>query len=143
MSNLYSVGERDIISLATYADHVYAMSVEKLHSKSDIAAELAFRDERIAELEKELESAMYFNVDVIRCLSKIAWEHNHDEIPAYIKLSKECIATIEAKQFKALKEQGKQCSHDFVCADNEKVTGAEVCKKCHLVQMKALKEQVK
>jgi hypothetical protein len=58
----------------------------------------------IAELEKELESALYFNIDVIRCLSRIAWEHNYDEIPAYMELSKKCIEVIESKQFTALKE---------------------------------------
>jgi hypothetical protein len=60
---------------------------------------------RIAELEKELESALYFNIDVIRCLSRIAWEHNHDEIPAYMELSKKCIEVIESKQFTALKDK--------------------------------------
>jgi hypothetical protein len=39
---------------------------------------------------------------------------------------------------KALKA-GKQCNHDFVCADNEKVIGSEICKKCHLVQIKTIK----
>tara|TARA_R110000850_G_C9655555_1_gene434921 strand:- start:174 stop:416 length:243 start_codon:yes stop_codon:yes gene_type:complete len=56
------------------------------------------KDRRIAELEKELESALYFNIDVVRCLSKIAWEHNHDEIPAYMQLASECIKSIESKQ---------------------------------------------
>jgi len=36
-----------------YFKHVPAMTGEKLNSKSDIAAELAFRDERLAEFEKE------------------------------------------------------------------------------------------
>ena len=67
-----------------------------------------FKCGRIAEIEKELESALYFNIDVVRCLSKIAWEHNHDEIPAYMELSKECIKSIELKQEKALKEQGDE-----------------------------------
>lgn len=34
-----------------YSVHVHAMTSEKLHSKSDIAAELAWRDKRIVELE--------------------------------------------------------------------------------------------
>ena len=37
----------------TYPDHVMAMTVEELHGKSEIAAELAYRDQRIAELEAE------------------------------------------------------------------------------------------
>ena len=63
------------------------------------------KDKRIAELEKKLESSLYFNVDVIRCLSKIAWQHNHDEIPHYMNLAKQCIKSIELKN--TLKEQVK------------------------------------
>ena len=33
-----------------YSEHVNAMTAEKLHEKSAIAAELAYRDKRIAEL---------------------------------------------------------------------------------------------
>jgi len=36
-----------------YAQHVNALTAEKLHSKSEIALELAYRDNRIAELEAE------------------------------------------------------------------------------------------
>ena len=56
MKKLYKVGNRDIEELDTYADHVHAMTGEKLHGKSDIAAELAFRDARIAELTNENEA---------------------------------------------------------------------------------------
>ena len=63
------------------------------------------KDAKIAELEKELESSLYFNVDVIRCLSKIAWQHNHDEIPHYMNLAKQCIKSIELKN--TLKDQDK------------------------------------
>jgi hypothetical protein len=38
-----------------YFRHVMAMTSEKLHSKADIAAELAFRDKRIAELNERVE----------------------------------------------------------------------------------------
>ena len=58
------------------------------------------KDKRIAELEKDLESAKFFQVDVVRCLSRIAWEHNHNEIPQYMNLAKKCILKIE--------EQSKQ-----------------------------------
>lgn len=37
-----------------YYRHVWAMTGEKLHSKSDIAAELAYRDWRIAELQAQI-----------------------------------------------------------------------------------------
>jgi hypothetical protein len=65
------------------------------------------KDKQIAELKKELEEAVTFNVDVVRCLSRIASVENHNEVPAYIDMSRRCIKTIEAKQAKALKEQGK------------------------------------
>jgi len=61
MTRLYDVGNRDIVELDTYEDHVHAMTGEKLHRKSDIAAELAFRDERIAELKKELNVPINLN----------------------------------------------------------------------------------
>jgi len=42
---------RDIISQEPYySKHVFALTAENLHSKSDIAAELAHRDITIAEL---------------------------------------------------------------------------------------------
>jgi hypothetical protein len=63
------------------------------------------KDKKIAELKEQLEAAMTFNVDVVRCLSRIASVENHNEVPAYIDMSRRCIKTIEAKQAKALKEQ--------------------------------------
>lgn len=43
----------DIVALGKwYAEHVWAMTEEDLHDKSDIAAQLAWRDKRIAELEE-------------------------------------------------------------------------------------------
>lgn len=46
---------RDIMSQGqVYCDHVQAMTAEDLHSKSDIAAELAHRDIQIAELRHDL-----------------------------------------------------------------------------------------
>lgn len=50
--------ERDIMQLDKagnyYCKHLMAMTAEGLHSKSDIAAELAYRDSVIAELEGQL-----------------------------------------------------------------------------------------
>ena len=44
---------RDVMKQGqVYCDHVMAMTAEGLHQKSDIAAELAHRDIRIAKLEK-------------------------------------------------------------------------------------------
>ena len=55
-SSCNQYAERDIEQLGDhYMVHLDAMTVESLHSKSSIAAELAFRDKRIAELEKEVE----------------------------------------------------------------------------------------
>lgn len=48
--------DRDIMSQGKfYTKHVSAMTGEKLHSKSAIAAELAHRDMEIARLRKEVE----------------------------------------------------------------------------------------
>jgi len=45
--------ERAIEDQKYYGDHVSAMTSEGLHSKSDIAAELAHRDELIEKLERD------------------------------------------------------------------------------------------
>jgi hypothetical protein len=66
----------------------------------EIGSYIVAQDKRIAELKNELESAKFFQVDVVRCLSKIAWEHNHNEIPKYMDLARKCILKIE--------EQSKQ-----------------------------------
>lgn len=48
--------KRDVESQGQhYMDHVMAMTAEGLHSKSDIAAELAHRDILIEELKAEVE----------------------------------------------------------------------------------------
>ena len=49
--------QRDTMALGDfYTRHVLAMTVEGLHEKSDIAAELAYRDKFISELLDELEA---------------------------------------------------------------------------------------
>lgn len=54
MSTEKLYADRDIIRLDEdgnyYCKHVMAMTAESLHSKSDIAAELGYRDREIAEL---------------------------------------------------------------------------------------------
>jgi hypothetical protein len=89
------------------------------------------KDKQIAELKKELEEAVTFNVDVIRCLSRIASVENHNEVPAYIDMSRRCIKTIEAKQAKALKDEPKTSSEGAFWVDLEE----------SLNQEEALKEQ--
>jgi len=52
---LYDVGNRDVEKLGQlYCDHVSAMTGEKLHSKADIAAELAWRDQKLQAAEEEI-----------------------------------------------------------------------------------------
>lgn len=47
--------ERDVIDqMQHYVNHVEAMTAEGLHSKSDIAAELAHRDIQIEELQRDV-----------------------------------------------------------------------------------------
>ena len=58
MKHVYSKGnqyaERDIEALDNYyMVHIDAMTVESLYSKSSVAAELAFRDKHIAQLENQ------------------------------------------------------------------------------------------
>jgi len=50
--------DRDTIAMSdVYVKHVSAMTEEGLHAKSDIAAELAHRDIRIADLKRQLGEA--------------------------------------------------------------------------------------
>lgn len=56
-SSCNQYAERDIESIGNhYMVHIDAMTVESLHSKSDIAAELAFRDAEIESLRAQVES---------------------------------------------------------------------------------------
>lgn len=70
---------RDIIELdkkgGYYCRHVQAMTEEGLHSKSDIAAELAWRDEQIARLQKCLSEVM----DVATGETQIGDENAEDD----------------------------------------------------------------
>lgn len=57
--NQYAVGQRDIEQLdegGYYTRHIHAMTHEGLHSKSDIAAELAYRDLQIDLLKIEVQN---------------------------------------------------------------------------------------
>lgn len=57
--HLYAKGDRDIESfLSLYMRHVEAMTAEKLHDKSHIAAELAWRDARFADCEHKRRGAV-------------------------------------------------------------------------------------
>lgn len=55
--------ERDIMEGRLsyfYCEHMYAMTSEGLHDKSDIAAELAYRDAKIEELKRERDEALAY-----------------------------------------------------------------------------------
>lgn len=52
MKKYRTYNEDTVLYSSDYAEHVSAMTGEKLHSKSEIAMELAWRDIRIKELEK-------------------------------------------------------------------------------------------
>lgn len=57
--NQYAIGQRDIEQLdegGYYTRHIYAMTHERLYSKSDIAAELAHRDLQIDLLKIEVQN---------------------------------------------------------------------------------------
>ena len=54
MNKLYTT--RDIENLETYLDHLRAMTSENIRSKSEIAAELAYRDQEIERLKCMIES---------------------------------------------------------------------------------------
>lgn len=69
--------DRDIEAQGqVYFDHVAAMTVESLHSKSHIAAELAHRDLRIAELEE---------INARLSLACKAYSKAMDEITRHVK----------------------------------------------------------
>lgn len=69
--NLYA--ERDTESLGYfYVDHVMAMTREKLHAKSAIAAELAHRDKMIKTLENALDDSGKTVADLSSTLVQIA-----------------------------------------------------------------------
>ena len=55
MDKVKHYAERNAEDLGqVFMDHLMAMTAEQLHRKSAIAAELAYRDQRIAQLEAEL-----------------------------------------------------------------------------------------
>jgi hypothetical protein len=63
-----------------YFKHVSAMTGEALHSKSDIAAELAYRDAHIDYLEKKIQSALIAHPNAVPVLLQEAIDRTHLEI---------------------------------------------------------------
>lgn len=65
MSKYRNYSKDWLYSSKAFGEHVSAMTREKLHSKSDIAAELAWRDDQIAkanERVKELSEALEWSL---------------------------------------------------------------------------------
>ena len=63
--------EREIDELDNYIDHVSAMTKESLNSKSDIAAELAFRDQEIKRLNDELNKSNEWLDNALEALASV------------------------------------------------------------------------
>lgn len=65
----YDVGNRDIMGQdeqgGYYFRHVNALTAEALHSKSDIAAELAHRDIQIDQLTAERDMLVQIKIDLV------------------------------------------------------------------------------
>lgn len=71
MSDKKLYAERDIIEQGQhYCDHALAMTAESLHCKSDIAAELAHRDMRIAQLEQDMEGKLLVDREALVLLQE-------------------------------------------------------------------------
>ena len=65
-----------------YCKHINAMTTEDLYSKSDIAAELAWRDVQIEQLTKELEEANKWKIAVIdRAIVNWSYKKEHETDP--------------------------------------------------------------
>lgn len=133
-SNTKLYAERDIIAQGqTYCDHVMAMTAESLHSKSDIAAELAHRDieiERLLIIEKlynEQCDAGYARGSVL--------DSTHDAHPAESEERDYLIASLRQKHREVIQAIGHlmdddkssiyQRAAEYIerCATHEPVTG--------------------
>lgn len=66
-----------------------------------LRTQLAKANERCAELQKQLEDGIFeascYDVDVIRCLNKMAYEHNEKEIPRFRDMAKRCAERISKR----------------------------------------------
>lgn len=73
MSEVEQYGDRDLMALdeagGHYIRHVDHMTSEKLHGKSDIAAELGWRDMQIAALKAERDALAAENLSLLNMVS--------------------------------------------------------------------------
>lgn len=117
--------DRDHIALGRfYTDHVSAMTREGLHAKSDIAAELAYRDQRIATLEAEKaererqEPVAWVLFDDIF----IAPKDMPDDPP-----NLECMKPLYAHPLALREPTDDECREIRRLAKNEECDGSKVC----------------
>jgi hypothetical protein len=79
MSEVKQYAERDLMAMDIagnhYCRHVSAMTREQLHSKSDIAAELGWRDMKIAELKAQRDALAAENAIMLKLLTDISENH--------------------------------------------------------------------
>lgn len=62
----------------TYVKHVGAMTAEGLHAKSDIAAELAWRDIQIERLREVVQDLLIWRSQPeVKASEQLAWVHGH------------------------------------------------------------------
>ncbi|EBW8393993.1 hypothetical protein A3X38_14655 [Salmonella enterica subsp. enterica serovar Florida] len=70
--------ERDAMQLdkdgGYYSRHIQAMTREGLHSKGDIAAELAWRDQQIEQLREKLKQAEEKNLRLLSFVDSYDWQ---------------------------------------------------------------------
>lgn len=84
---LYAIREMDVLREPEYFAHVLAMTAEQLHSKSDIAAELAYRDLKIKEVVGAEHQARCDLIDALFYVDLICGRHgpgitDHERIRA-------------------------------------------------------------
>ena len=96
--------DRDIIQQGKhYTDHVRAMTAEGLHSKSDIAAELAHRDIQRDELLAALKSLMEMLDDEIQASTdeQLAFGLSDPNCPEHVKSELKIVIACRAAIAKA------------------------------------------
>lgn len=114
MSEVKQYAERDIIAMDCagnhYCRHISAMTREQLHSKSDIAAELGWRDLKIAEL-KAQRDALAAEVQAIRwaCGQVYCKGYNHGHLNT--------VDGIEYAKESDLVTRGGECLHEYIDPD--------------------------
>ena len=79
MNKYRNYSDEESLYTQDYVDHVQAMTAEKLHSKSDIAVELAGRDREVRKLKQTLNDIT--NTLYGKNLGVTGWHQNGNEEP--------------------------------------------------------------